>query len=78
MAADTISVRVSGKGPVRKYITGERAVIPRGSTMSMLVSSFRIPGELPIICLKDGKRIPPATELHDGDTIILITLMSGG
>jgi hypothetical protein len=56
MAADYIRVQVTGKGPLKKYITGEEISIPRGSTMSMLVSSYRIPAEHRVICMKDGKR----------------------
>ncbi len=78
MAGESIRVRVSAKGPVRKYIIGDEAVIPCGSTASMLVSSFRIPRELPVICMKEGRRIPPATVLLDGDTIIIIAMMAGG
>ncbi len=78
MAADTISVRVSGKGPVRKYIAGDEAVVPFGSTASMLVLSLKIPRELPVICMKEGRRLQPGSVLHDGDSITIIAMMAGG
>ena len=78
MAADQIRVRVAGKGPLKKYVTAEDIVVPRGSTMSILVSRFHIPDEHPVICMKDGKRMTPAMKLHDGDTVTMITMMSGG
>jgi hypothetical protein len=78
MAADQIKVRVTGKGPLKRYVAGEDIVIPHGSTVSMLVSRCRIPVEHRVICMKDGKRISPAMELHNGDQIILISMLSGG
>ncbi len=78
MAAERITVRVAAKGPLKKYVIGDEAVIPRGSMISSLVSYYNIPAELPVICMKDGKRLPPSTELHDGDSVIMITMMSGG
>jgi hypothetical protein len=78
MAADQIRVRVTGKGLLKKYITAEDLVVPRCSTISVLISRFHIPEEHPVICMKDGKRMTPAMKLHDGDTITMITMMSGG
>jgi hypothetical protein len=66
MAADYIRVRVTGKRPLKKYITGEEISIPRGSTMSMFISGYRIPAEHRVPCMKDGKRMPPAMRLNDG------------
>jgi sulfur carrier protein ThiS len=78
MAVEQIKVRVSGKGPLKKYITAKEVAVPRGSTVSMLVSCFRIPDGHRVICMKDGKRMPPSTKLHDGDSVILISMISGG
>jgi sulfur carrier protein ThiS len=78
MAADQIRVRVSGKGPLKKYVAEEEAVVPRGSTMSELVGRYHIPIGHPVICMKDGKRLSPAMKLHDGDHIVMISMISGG
>ena len=78
MAPELVTVRVSAKGPLRKYVTGEEAAIPRGSTASALVSFYRIPAEHPVVLMKDGVRMSPSDELHDGDSVIMVTLMSGG
>ena len=78
MAPDNITVRVSARGPLRKYVTAEEAEIPRSSTASALVSFYRVPAEHHVIVIKDGKRLSPTSELHDGDSVILITMMSGG
>ncbi len=78
MAADNMRISIVAKGPVRKYVDGKDAVMPRGSTTSMLVSKLRIPGELRVMCMRDGKRIPPSTKLHEGDSIMIISMLSGG
>ncbi len=78
MAGDFIRIGVSGKGPVRSYIAVSEAVVPRGSTISTLIAGLRIPSELRVICLKVGRRIPPAAKLHDGDNVIIISMLSGG
>ncbi|HNW27013.1 MAG TPA: hypothetical protein PKN50_00935 [Spirochaetota bacterium] len=78
MAGDFITVEVAGKGPVRKYIARNKAVVPSGSTISTLISGLRIPEELRVICMRDGKRMPPAAKLHEGDSIIIISMLAGG
>jgi len=78
MAAEQIKVRVSGKGPLKKYVPGGVIVIPKGSTASMLVSRFRIPDGHRVLCMRDGKRISPSIKLHHGDHIILISMLPGG
>jgi sulfur carrier protein ThiS len=78
MAAEQIKVRVSGKGPLKKYITAQEVAVPRGSTVSMLVSRFSIPDGHRVICMRDGKRVPPSAKLHEGDSVIMISMISGG
>jgi len=78
MAGDFIRIEVSGKGPVRRYIACKEAVIPRGSTVSTLIAGLRIPKELRVICMKEGRRTSPAAKLHDGDSVIIISMLSGG
>ena len=78
MADDLITIGVAAKGPVRSYIACKEAVIPRGSTVSTLISGLRIPKEIRVICMKDGRRTPPEAKLHDGDSIIIISMLSGG
>jgi hypothetical protein len=78
MAGDFITIGVAAKGPVRSYIACKEAVVPRGSTISTLISDLRLPKELHVICMKEGKRMTPAAQLHDGDSVIIISMLSGG
>lgn len=78
MAVDLIRVVVEGKGPVKDYITQKEVLVPIGATMSRLVSILRIPDGLRVICMRDGKRMPSAVQLRDGDSIIIVSLIAGG
>jgi hypothetical protein len=78
MAACYITIGIAAKGPVKKYVAVKEVVVPGGATMSMLVSKLCIPKELRVICLKDGKRMLPAAKLHDGDNVIMISMLPGG
>jgi hypothetical protein len=78
MAGVFIKVGVAGKGPVRKYVTRKEVLVPAGTTMSKLVSILSIPDGLRVICMKDGKRMSPAVQLHDGDSVIIISMLAGG
>jgi sulfur carrier protein ThiS len=78
MAGDLIKVEVDGKGPVKEYVTRKEVLVPIGATMSRLVSILRIPDGLRVICMRDGKRMPPAVQLRDGDSIIIVSMIAGG
>ncbi|HOT45164.1 MAG TPA: MoaD/ThiS family protein [Spirochaetota bacterium] len=78
MAGDFITIGVAGKGPVRKYISRNKAVVPSGSTVSTLIAGLRLPAELRVICMRDGKRMPPTAKLNDGDSVIMISMVAGG
>ncbi len=78
MAGDFITIGVAAKGPVRKYIEQEEALVPKGATSADLITALGIPDGLRSICLKDGKRLSPAAKLHDGDSVIIISILSGG
>jgi hypothetical protein len=78
MAGENITVRVSGKGLLKKYITSEEAVIPHDSTISALISYFKIPAGYIVVCFKDGKKMSPSDKFYDGDSIIMAAMMAGG
>ncbi len=78
MATGYITIGIAAKGPVKRYVAVKEAVVPSGSTMSLLVSKLRIPKELHVICMRDGKRMPPETRLNDGDRVIMVSMLSGG
>ena len=57
-----IRVGVAGKGPVRKYVTGKTLWSPADPRCQCSFRSCRIPDELRVICMRDGKRMPPVDE----------------
>ncbi len=54
-------------------IEGEAGLTPR-----KLIASLGIPAELKIVSFVNGTRIDPDYELHEGDHVKLVALLTGG
>ncbi len=78
MVADGIRVHVTGAGPTRKYVAEGDVEVSRGSTLADLLMHYDIPSGMRLVCLVGGTRRPPATELKEGDTVAIVSLLAGG
>lgn len=52
--------------------------IPKGSTVSQLVSVLGIPAGIPTVILVNGQDATPDQTLRDGDTLTLFPPLAGG
>jgi sulfur carrier protein ThiS len=78
VGADTIRVRVTGLGPLRKYVAAGEVELPGGATAGDLASRYAIPGGMQVVIMVGGTRRPPETALRDGDSIAILSLLAGG
>ncbi|MBN1534410.1 MAG: MoaD/ThiS family protein [Spirochaetes bacterium] len=78
MGEGSIRVRVTGAGPLRRYVGTGEVELPRGATAGELVSRYGIPGGMQAIVLVGGTRRPPGTVLRDGDVVAIVSLLAGG
>ncbi len=67
---------------IQKYAPDGKSVfdmdLENGATVSTVVKKLAIPDTEPRISLINGGHTTDDTELHDGDTLVLLTPVEGG
>ncbi|MDQ7784533.1 MAG: MoaD/ThiS family protein [Desulfomonilaceae bacterium] len=65
-------------GLIRRYVREEELDVPAGFTSRGLVRFLKIPGELKMVSLVNGRKQDLDEPLREGDEVRLITLLTGG
>lgn len=74
----TITVRLSGVGPLRDVV-GERLIeVPEGSTVAILSSLLDIRKDYNEVYLVNGRRRARDAPLAHGDVVKVVSRMAGG
>ena len=67
---------------IQKYAPDGKSVfdveLEDGATAAAVVQALNIPDTEPRLTLINGKHAKDDTELHDGDTLVLLTPVEGG
>jgi molybdopterin converting factor small subunit len=67
---------------IQKYAPDGKSVfdmdLPEGATVTTVVKKLGIPNTEPRLTLINGGHTTDDTELHDGDTLVLLTPVEGG
>ncbi len=71
-------VRVRGAGFLKKYVPPGEMEIPDGLRYSELPVFLKLPGKHPLVYIVDGSTQSDESEIREGDSILLISLLSGG
>ena len=71
-------VRVNPIGLVKQFTEEQEMEVEPGLTPRQLIIALGIPSELKMISFVNGTKTTLDHELHDGDEVKLVTLVSGG
>ena len=71
-------IKVIPIGTVRQFVEEQQMQIEPGLTPRQLIIALGIPSELKMISFVNGTKTTLDHELHDGDEVKLVTLVSGG
>lgn len=71
-------ITVKPAGIIKRFVTEQEMDVPAGVTSRALIRELRIPGELKMISLVNGKRRGLDDALEEGDEVRLVTLLTGG
>jgi sulfur carrier protein ThiS len=73
-----MKIRVRAIGLIKRFAEDREVEIEAGSTPRKLIADLRIPAELKMVSFVNGTRMELDQELHDGDEVKLVTLLTGG
>jgi len=73
-----MKIKIRPIGLVKRFAQEREIEIEAGLTPRKLISELGIPAELKMVSFVNGKRVDQDYELHDGDEIKLVTLLTGG
>ncbi|HSV95898.1 MAG TPA: MoaD/ThiS family protein [Spirochaetota bacterium] len=74
----TITVHLSGVGPLRDVV-GERPIeLPAGATIAVLASLLDIRKDYNEVYIVNGRRRARDAPLEQGDIVKVVSLMAGG
>ena len=71
-------IKVKPVGIIRRFADEQEMEAEGGTTSQDLISLLRIPAELKMIAIVNGKGRDLNAELLDGDAVTLVTLLTGG
>jgi len=77
-AGISMKIRVRPIGLIKRFAEDREVEIEVGSTPRKLIADLGIPAELKMVSFVNGTRTDPDHELHDGDEVKLVTLLTGG
>lgn len=63
-----------------RYLPDQDATLelPDGSTVRDVLDRLRIPKEIPVIALVNGRDVASEQTIHDGDTLTMFPPLAGG
>jgi sulfur carrier protein ThiS len=71
-------IKIRPIGLVKRFAQESEVEIEAGLTPRKLISDLGIPAELKMVSFVNGRRTDLDHELHDGDEVKLVTLVTGG
>ena len=71
-------IKIRPIGLVKRFAQESEIEIEAGLTPRKLISDLGIPTELKMVSFVNGTRTDLDRELHDGDEVKLVTLVTGG
>ena len=73
-----MKIKIRPIGLVKRFAQESEIEIEAGLTPRELMADLGIPAELKMVSFVNGKRVDQDYELHDGDEVKLVTLLTGG
>lgn len=73
-----MKIKIRPIGLIKRFTEGGEIEAEAGSTPRKLIADLGIPAKLKMVSFVNGTRTDPDHELHDGDEVKLVTLLTGG
>ncbi len=73
-----MKIKIRPIGLIKRFAQDTEFEIEPGLTPRKLISDLGIPTELKMVSFVNGTRTDLDHELHDGDEVKLVTLLTGG
>jgi sulfur carrier protein ThiS len=74
----SMKIKIRPIGLIKRYAEDSEIEIEAGLTPRKLIADLGIPAELKMVSFVNGTRVDLDHELHDGDEVKLVTLVTGG
>ncbi len=78
MGQVTITVHLSGVGPLRDVVGKRPIELPAGATVAVLASRLDIRKDYNEVYLVNGRRRARSAPLEQGDLVKVVSLLAGG
>ncbi len=78
MGEVTITVHLSGVGPLRDVVGKRPIELPAGATVAVLASRLDIRKDYNEVYLVNGRRRARTAPLEQGDVVKVVSLLAGG
>jgi len=78
MGQVTITVHLSGVGPLRDVVGKRPIELPAGATVAVLASRLGIRKDYNEVYLVNGRRRARSARLEQGDLVKVVSLLAGG
>jgi sulfur carrier protein ThiS len=73
-----LKIKIKPIGLIKRYAEESEIEVEAGLTPRKLIADLLIPAELKMVPFVNGTRMELDQELHDGDEVKLVTLLTGG
>ena len=73
-----MKIKIRPIGLIKRFAEEREIEVEAGLTPRKLIADLGIPAELKMVSFVNGTKAGPDHELHDGDEIKLVTLLTGG
>ncbi len=71
-------IHVEGAGFMRRHIDAGAVDLPDDAIVTTLVRALHLPSGHRVVVLVDGKKRLPDDRLFDGESALVVSLLSGG
>lgn len=78
MISTNITIYVHPLGVLRKFAECHEMELFQGATPNTVIQRLRIPEKVKIVPFVNGNKVSLNSELHDGDELKLVALVTGG
>jgi len=78
MTTQAINIYIHPVGILRKFAEYQEMELVKGATPDTAIKRLQLPDKLKIIAFINGEKAGLSTELHNGDELKLVTLVTGG
>ncbi len=73
-----MKIHVEGAGFMRRHVASGPVDLPDDAVVATLVGALRLPSGHRVVVLIDGKKRLPDDRLFDGESALVVSLLSGG